>query len=422
VAIKPQVDLNGKKPYVITACVLAGIVFTLTLIRAASTGITYDEAYTYLYYGRDLGGFLQVDFANNHPLNSLLIYLSSTLIGLAYNEFVIRLPNLAAYALYLFAAVRFSGRSRYPYLALTLLVLNYTLDEFFGLARGYGIAAALVLLAVDCYYSDRSDVRNMIKAAYLLTLAAVASFPILVFSGVFILYAVLVDIRLPRLAAVLRRYWYHGIILAAVSILVGLDFLRVTGAGLPSVGGGSFFASVFLGYAGMFISNPVGGMALAWAMLIFFVLAGLLLRKKILFLPCTALLILYFVISAVAAAAGGRNIPAGRLLLPLWPILAVAVVEIVQELEPMLPERMGFVLFQRVAFGLVVLLLAANYAKSIDLTSTAEWKEDYAVRRQVYAAALNGKPLDVQYQKHPSAVFYKQKFLEEYGVNIFTAR
>ena len=107
-------------------CILTtAILFSISLIRAASTAITYDEAFTYLHYSQSITGFLQIGLANNHPLNSFLIYAATLLTGLKYNELVIRLPNLLAYLLYLAIAVQISKRFHYKYLAFSLLCFLY---------------------------------------------------------------------------------------------------------------------------------------------------------------------------------------------------------------------------------------------------------------------------------------------------------
>ena len=80
---------------------------------ALTTTMQYDEAYSYLYYGTTLDDVRDLSLANNHPLNSFLIYLSSYFSP--YNDFMIRLPNIIFLILY------FSVLSRY----LITLELNF---------------------------------------------------------------------------------------------------------------------------------------------------------------------------------------------------------------------------------------------------------------------------------------------------------
>ena len=89
--------------------------FSLTLIRAATTAITYDEATTYLIFCREnlldketlqqfyAGGRA---IANNHWLNTFLIWITEKITNIHYSEFMIRLPILSLYAVYLITALR----------------------------------------------------------------------------------------------------------------------------------------------------------------------------------------------------------------------------------------------------------------------------------------------------------------------------
>ena len=46
--------------------------------------------------------------ANNHILNTILMFIMTKITGLEYNEFVIRIPNLIFYLIYIIYAYRIS--------------------------------------------------------------------------------------------------------------------------------------------------------------------------------------------------------------------------------------------------------------------------------------------------------------------------
>ncbi len=131
------------------------LLFAIVLIRSIVSGITYDEAYTYMNFGRiDLFNYNTLRhlyskagcIANNHWLNSMLINLCHLITGVDYNEFLIRLPSLVFFVLYLIGVGYGYKRKQFSLTTLFFLVSNYYLLEFYGLARGYGMANTCVFL------------------------------------------------------------------------------------------------------------------------------------------------------------------------------------------------------------------------------------------------------------------------------------
>ena len=162
--------------------------------------------------------FFNFSIANNHPLNTVLILAFTFFTRLYFNELVIRLPNLLFYALYLIVAVKFSACFKNRILAFSLLAFNYYLSEYFGLARGYGIAAALVLTGLYLYYNRRGDPQSILYALIAFVAACSANYSLLAFLGCFVLYTFYFDIRLANLPAFIKRYWPHfALMLIAVA-------------------------------------------------------------------------------------------------------------------------------------------------------------------------------------------------------------
>ncbi len=131
-------------------------VLLLNVYRAVTQSITTDEAFTYNnFVSKPFGGLLDQYNANNHILNSLLASLSVRLFGLS--EFTLRLPSVAAGAVYLFAAYRVClllfGSGVWAFLTTALLVTNPFLLDHLSAARGYGMALSFLLLAT--YYLAR---------------------------------------------------------------------------------------------------------------------------------------------------------------------------------------------------------------------------------------------------------------------------
>jgi hypothetical protein len=132
--------------------ILAGSFLGYVVLRAVKIGFTHDESFTWHYYIK--GSFLNIFHnnppnANNHMLLSLLAKIFSGIFG--YNQFVLRLPAVLAYVLYLWVAIRFCKRFKNQLLVVSGFVLlnaNPYLLDFFALSRGYALAHAFMFLGI----------------------------------------------------------------------------------------------------------------------------------------------------------------------------------------------------------------------------------------------------------------------------------
>jgi len=128
------------------------LLFLYVAYRAVHLSFTHDESLTYIWGIRPgLKYILSCTFvdANNHFLNTLLGYLSSSLFGVM--EISLRLPNVIAALLYLSSAY-FIVRKFEPFLlrlgSFLLLAVNPFLLDFFSLCRGYGLAMGFQMLSL----------------------------------------------------------------------------------------------------------------------------------------------------------------------------------------------------------------------------------------------------------------------------------
>ena len=165
------------------AKVFLGALWMVCVYRAVTQSITHDEALTYeLYLTGPFSGIFRVFSANHHFLNTLLMYVSTSLFGLS--EWSMRLPALAGAALYFAAVYRTSrhvfGASYSLLLAVGLLTLNPFILDFMVAARGYGLALGLWMwaLALLLPYLDEAKgrtPRRLIEAAVALSLSVTAN-------------------------------------------------------------------------------------------------------------------------------------------------------------------------------------------------------------------------------------------------------
>ena len=154
----PVAASNDRTTSAICMIILSGLLLAYATLRAVEVGITWDEAFSWLEFTRKgtllpFGPFRAMA-ANNHYLNAWLTYLTTGVLGVS--ELTLRLPALTAFALYLYYTGRLSLELPSPLLRVSaFVVLNgnpYVLD-FFSLARGYGLAYAL--LAGSLWYLYR---------------------------------------------------------------------------------------------------------------------------------------------------------------------------------------------------------------------------------------------------------------------------
>lgn len=165
------------------ACWIIGLLalalFAYAAARAATVSFTYDETYTYMEHVRK-GIFFQQAHdkmgGNHHLLNVWGMMASRALFG--ESEFALRVPNLLAYALYLFATGMLALRARHVILAVaTFLLLNlhpYLID-FFSLARGYGLAAGFMMMSLWQMWSYLREGERLQQVRYATVFAALSA-------------------------------------------------------------------------------------------------------------------------------------------------------------------------------------------------------------------------------------------------------
>lgn len=133
--------------------ITAVLVFIYLTIRCITVPISHDEAATFFHYiqaGKFIPYYAHFD-ANNHVLNSLLVYPLYKIFG--SDLFWLRLPNLLFFPIYaVFAYKLTKGISDNLLQLLTSLALITApfLIEFFAQSRGYGLSFALLMGAIYC--------------------------------------------------------------------------------------------------------------------------------------------------------------------------------------------------------------------------------------------------------------------------------
>lgn len=156
-------------------------------VRAWVLSFTHDESISYTKYVREPVSSILLSRetdANNHPLNSLAMKLADHTFG--PSEIALRSANVVAFVLYVAALVvllRRVERRSIRVLGFSLAVANPYVLDFFSLARGYGLALALVaasaLAAIE--FAARPRLVTALAAVTCAGLAVLANFATLTY-------------------------------------------------------------------------------------------------------------------------------------------------------------------------------------------------------------------------------------------------
>lgn len=210
---------------------LLGGVFVYVVLRAINIPLTHDEALSYsLFVPKnifDIIGYVETyGMPNNHILNTLLIKATTFLFG--DSTLSIRLPNIAGTILYLIYVYRFASIQKTEFLKwtlTTLLITNLYVLEFAGLARGYGLANALMLAAM--FHLQHSLKQNsnkhksmIITCVYLL---------LMVLSNFTTVYIVLIALTLMVIYNLQNRKQSGDFRLSSAIAVPGITFLVTAG-------------------------------------------------------------------------------------------------------------------------------------------------------------------------------------------------
>jgi len=386
-------------------CASSSILFFYTLIMSIFSTINYDEAFTYIKYANPIKPhFFNMDYANNHPLNTFFIYLFTYFYP--YNEFAIKLPNLIFLIIYLILSVKIAKSfSRYKLLVFGLLTLYWVLiPQYFSQARGYGISAALVLLFLYDFNNENNDDKKIIRNFYILLFASYAYPGLLPVVAAVAIYYFLLNYK--KVFVILKKHYFHIIFLLFNYIFIAYFLISTTTTGKPLYGSkASYITAVTGSYIKTFSKSKIAdNIYLLYVISILFLLFGLVTiyyrrtKAKIIFITLLSFLF-YFIASNVS----GRPYITGRLLLPLYPMVILSIAEILDFLTSGIKNK----LFYKLIDGILFILIFYNYIITSDLRIKNANTPDY--KALVYKG-LNPEikpPKGLKY--HATIDFYQQK-------------
>lgn len=137
--------------------IFASSVFFLVyvILNAVRVSFSHDEATTFLnYLSGDIFQLFNFISPNNHFLNTVLAKFFYVIGG--NREWVLRLPNVLGYVMYLvfsFLLVHKSTQKTLAAAGFLLLNLNPYVLDFFSLCRGYGLSMGFMVAGLFFYVS-----------------------------------------------------------------------------------------------------------------------------------------------------------------------------------------------------------------------------------------------------------------------------
>ncbi len=149
------------------------------VIRACVQSITIDEADTYLLFAGRSARFIWYPSSNNHVLNSLLMWISTCLLGTS--SITVRAPAILGTIIYIcvcfFLCKYITDQFSLRLPLFICLTYNPFLFDFMVAARGYSLALACLLAAIAMpLWRREQEERACVWASLLLGLSFCANF------------------------------------------------------------------------------------------------------------------------------------------------------------------------------------------------------------------------------------------------------
>ena len=405
---------------------MAAVVLTITVTRAAITDITYDEAFTYMAYSQEIRfsepeTFQHVydeSIANNHWLNTIAIAAVERLLGVSYCEFAIRLPNLIAFAVYCVYVCTGYRKRLISFLCASFLLLNYYLNEFYGLARGYAMAQTCVYAAAYYYLcwkkSEYQGHRYLAGCALSLMIGTYAN------TVVFLVFPAFGILWLWRLISTKQfwsflKKWAWFVILFLLSACFMLKYhMKISDPELDLfVGEEGFYRSVVKSYVVMITSKPFL-IPLLLVLLCMISAAALLILKKSVFRCDLAISLLIFVgTNILMNALTHRGYITERAALPFYGYIVLCVFELWNaawnSLDLKLLDGKKKNMLHFAVTAVLVCALGVHYLSQLSFTTTTDWAHNYGDRDRLLGGYIvTGEFPEIE-DEGPNDQFYRVK-------------
>lgn len=418
-------------------------VFSIALIRAYSAAFTYDEVYTHDYYvlAMDFFNFDVIKavfapdycLANNHLLNSFLMKVFEDLTGIYYSELLLRLPNILFFAALLLFLIYCVQKEIISIFAYSSFVFLYYLNDFFSLARGYGMCVCLIFFALIMF--DKASHTQFKKYEYItfsllfFTLAVSANTIALLITAPFGLFCLIRLIQNKSLLSYLKKQCFFWPPLAVSILLLIRYHFMVTGDGKPThMTGENFFHVLFVEFASKYNNNSAFSILLAILIFSSTFITLILLKKEIWTLSYQVPFI-FFIIIFIAVSQIFDFLPYGRTLLPMYPLLICMFYENINVWKKWLTARyhdsLNHKLQRLVACAtstiqaVFIAFLLISFTSQIDFYVIQEWPSYVNNKKIAYQTLFKKTAINDEALKSSYAMsWYRDKIYREFHYDI----
>ena len=412
---------------------LSAIIFVLIAYRAYSSGITYGEAYTYLYYVVEpLAGpwdrLLIFSNGNNHLLNTFLVKAVHKLGP--FNEWLIRLPNVLAFVAFVTAAILLTKTRENKLFSLAIfmaLVLSVRHTEFFGLARGYGLGLALGLWGILFFSkalktSFEKTLRFIAPGSFCIALATWSNFSFLYLAAALPLAFLVTRTDSARELFVAVFSSWRGnkgscVLIAGSFVLIILAAMAASQINFPTAEFNYFWDAIFpdqiQGVLQVFLLFGLERTEAVKALLLIWVALYLLAVRRNLFF--SNLFLILTLLSCFVPWLVQQQMMTGRTTLYFYPVIVLSLGELSWNFFGS-KSKTSFRFIKSVSLILICVYSAVNFFSQFSLDRTRHVRWDYGYRaaveqyREHLATAYQSgsKPI-LCMRDHPSVHFYVHK-------------
>ena len=394
--------------------------FTVALMRSINMGITCDEAITYLtYINKNWLLNLQL-IANNHLLNTILIQIIVSVTKIKYNEFILRIPNLIIYLIYLYYSYKISTKLyKNSYSLATVLLLNYSVNEFASVARGYGMASSFVLAALYYYklYIKSNDSKQFKLAVYSLLLACFSNTICLIISFIFIADFLIRNIKNKNLKKFIIQNqvftilsYFFFLIFFFYHIFVYLNDKFINYAYCSKDIFSCLIYSKFNYYGLGFINKYIVGVLFLLFVILLIISVSKKYKKDNLFYMSFALYFVLMILKYVLKF----NFPTGRTMIPVF---SIYIISLFDGIDLIFGKKSKYLV------AIIMIFPFISFFKNLNIYYIREWKDDYYLKNRVEKVLKQSKkinPKTVPKISKPTLNYYYSKYKDKYSYNILS--
>ncbi len=341
--------------------IISTFILAIIGIQIFLFNLSYDEAYTYLAYAKydKFFNIFALNLANNHVLNSLLIYFSS--LFAPFSILAIRLPIFIFAIIYFIISAIVSSRFRNQLLCFGLLTCYYFFIQHFTVARGYGMAATIELFGFLFLTLEKDKLKNNFTSIVFLIVACCAN--LAAFSILIALLTYLWLFEYDRKFIVFSKK--RNIFLSLSFLIISLSFFIISKDGKPLFGAynESFTEAVTLFYlqtlipfikVPLFIAYVIEFLFIAYIIYMIFRSAN---KSKF-----GIILFINFTIIYLSGSILHKPFPTARVLIPYWPLIVFAIIEFIELLSIKLSISKSLIMLLNI---LCLIILIYSYCSSI---------------------------------------------------------